>query len=100
MARIDGAYDCVSKTPLGEQKSIFTIVSSGDSFHGTNASPLGALEVRDGVIDGNRLTWKMEMTLPMPMTLNCEGIVDGDTLTATVDTGAFGSFTMTGTRRS
>lgn len=100
MAKIDGAYDCVSKTPMGEQKSTLTIVSNGDSFQGTNASPLGSMDVQDGRIDGNRLTWKMAITLPMPMTLACEGIVDGDTLTATVDTGAFGSFAMTGTRRT
>ena len=32
-------------------------------------------------IDGNTITWKMQMTVPMPMTLDCEATIDGDTLT-------------------
>lgn len=99
MARVDGAYDCVTKTPMGDQASVFTIVSDGDTFQGTNASPLGSMDVKDGRIDGNRLTWRMEMTLPMPMTLSCEGIVEGDSITASIDTGPFGTITMAGKRR-
>jgi hypothetical protein len=38
------------------------------------------------------------MTVPMPMTLDCEATIDGDTLTGTVGAGAFGSFPMSGTR--
>ncbi|HTH27607.1 MAG TPA: hypothetical protein VL918_03965 [Sphingobium sp.] len=100
MAKVDGAYDCVTKTPLGDQASVFTIVSNGDSFHGTNANLLGSLDVKDGKVDGNRLTWRMEMTLPMPIQMMCEGIVEGDTLTASIDAGNFGKITMSGKRRS
>ncbi len=100
MANVDGAYDCITKTPLGEQKSVFTVIKTGDIFHGTNAGTLGSLDVKDGAVDGNRLTWKMDMILPMPMTLDCEAIIEGDTLTGTVQAGAFGAMAMTGTRRS
>jgi len=40
------------------------------------------------------------MTMPMPMTLTCEAIVTGDKLTGTIDAGAFGKLTMSGTKRS
>ena len=99
MTKVDGAYDCVTKTPMGDQQSIFTIVTSGDSFHGTNAGPLGSLEVKDGKVDGNRITWKMEMIVPMPMTLEAEAVIEGDTLTGTIQAGAFGAMAMTGKRR-
>ena len=89
MARVDGAYDCMTKTPLGDQASVFTIVSDGDRFHGTNANALGSLDVTDGKVEGDRLTWRMDMTLPMPVTMQCEGIVDGDTITASIDGGRF-----------
>lgn len=100
MTKVDGAYDCVTKTPMGDQQSILTIVSNGDTFHGTNAGPLGSLEVKDGKVDGNRLSWKMEMVIPMPMTLEAEAVVEGDTLTGTVQAGAFGAMAMTGKRRT
>ncbi len=99
MASVDGAYDCVTKTPLGDQASVLTIVSSGDSFHGTNAGPLGSLDVRNGKVDGNALTWTMDLTVPMPMTLEAEAIVEGDTIIGTIRMGAFGSAAMTGKRR-
>lgn len=99
MAKVDGAYDCITKTPMGDQSSVFTVVSSGDTFHGTNAGPLGSLDVKDGKVDGNMLTWRMDMVMPMPMTLECEAIVDGDSLTGTIQAGAFGVMAMSGTRR-
>lgn len=100
MASVDGAYDCLTKTPMGDQQSVFTVITSGERFNGTNAGPLGSLDVKDGKVDGNRLTWVMEMTMPMPMTLTCEAIVNGDKLTGTIDAGAFGTLAMTGTKRA
>ena len=35
----------------------------------------------------------------MPMTLEAEAVIDGDTLTGTIKAGAFGSMAMTGTRQ-
>jgi hypothetical protein len=99
MSTVDGVYDCVTKTPMGDQSSVLTIVSNGDSFQGTNAGPMGSLDVEGGKVDGNRLTWTMKMTVPMPMTLNCEAIVEGNTISGALDTGMFGKITMSGTRR-
>ena len=99
MAKVDGAYDCITKTPMGDQASVFTVVSNGDTFHGTNAGPLGSLDVKEGKVDGDRLTWRMDMVIPMPMTLECEAIINGDTLTGTIQAGAFGAMAMSGTRR-
>ncbi|HKX21977.1 MAG TPA: hypothetical protein VJM81_01745 [Rhizorhapis sp.] len=100
MATVDGAYDCITKTPMGDQPSVFTVISNGDSFHGTNAGPLGSLDVKEGKVEGNRLRWKMEMVVPMPMTLDAEAVVEGDRLTGTIQAGAFGAMAMTGKRRS
>ncbi|WP_374944963.1 hypothetical protein [Sphingomonas sp.] len=97
MADVDGTYECVVKSPLGDQKTTLTVKSDGDTFTGTNAGAMGSMDV-SGPVSGNTLTWKMAMTVPMPMTLDCEATVDGDTLTGTVGAGAFGSFPMTGKR--
>ena len=91
---VSGTYDCVTKTPMGDQKSKFTVNAEGDTFTGQQAGAMGSMDV----IDGNKLTWKMNMTVPMPMTLTGEATVEGDTITGTVDAGAFGKMPMTGTR--
>jgi hypothetical protein len=97
---LDGSYDCVTKSPMGDQKSVFTVHTNGDTFTGQNAGMMGSLDVEDGKVDGNTLTWKMNMKVPMPMTLTCTATIDGDTLTGTINAGAFGSMPMTGTRKS
>ena len=74
--------------------------SDGTTFTGSNVGPLGSLEIENGKIDGNTLTWTMQMTVPMPLTLNATATIDGDTLTGTVNAGAFGDMPMTGTRKS
>jgi hypothetical protein len=99
MSNLNGAYDCVTKSPMGDQKSVFTVTVDGDSFTGSNAGPMGSLDVVDGKVSGNTLTWKMNMTVPMPMTLEATATVDGDALTGTITAGAFGSMAMTGTRQ-
>ncbi len=96
---VAGAYECVVKSPMGDQKSVLTVTDKGDgSFDATNVGAQGSLECYDGKIDGNTLTWKMDMKVPMPMTLEATATVDGDALTGSVKAGMFGSMPMSGSR--
>jgi hypothetical protein len=97
---LSGTYECVTKTPMGDQKSDMTITVDGDTFTGTNAGAQGTLEMENGKVDGNKLTWSMKMTVPMPMTLEGEATVDGDSITGGVKAGAFGTFPLSGTRKA
>lgn len=100
MAEVDGVYECVTKTPMGDQKSDFHVTSDGATFTGQQVGAMGTLEVIDGKVDGNQLSWKMDMKVPMPMTLDCTATVDGDSITGDIKAGAFGTMPMTGTRKS
>ncbi len=97
---VAGTYECITKTPMGDQKSDVTIIVDGDTFTGSNVGAMGSMDLEDGKVDGNKLTWSMKMTVPMPMTLEGEATVDGDTLTGSVKAGAFGTFPMNGTRKA
>ncbi len=97
---VAGTYECVTKTPMGDQKSDVTINVDGDSFTGSNVGAMGSMDMENGKVDGNKLTWSMKMTVPMPMTLEGEATVDGDTLTGSVKAGAFGTFPLNGTRKA
>ncbi len=98
---VAGTYDTVVKSPMGEQKGTFTVVpgNDGNSFTGSMAGGMGSMDVKDGKIDGDTLTWAMDMTVPMPMTLNCTANVNGDQMTGTVNAGAFGDMPLTGQRQ-
>ena len=96
---VAGTYTVITKTPMGDQSSDMTITVDGDTFTGTNAGAMGSMTLDNGKIDGDKLTWSMNMTVPMPMTLEGEATVDGDAITGSVKAGAFGTFPMSGTRK-
>ena len=51
------------------------------------------------MVDGAQFSFKRKLTTPQgDMTLSYTGTVDGDKLTAEVDTGQFGKIPVTGTR--
>jgi len=97
---VAGQYDCVTKSPMGDQKSVLTVTVDGDSWTGSNAGQMGALDITDGKVDGNTLTWTMDMKVPMPMKLEGTATVDGDTITGHIKAGAFGTMAMSGTRKA
>lgn len=101
MANLDGEWNLLfDSTPMGSQKGVLTVevASSGDSFTGSYSGEMAEVEVEDGKVNGDALTWKMDVTVPMPMTLNCTATVTGDTMTGTAKAGEFGSYPFTGSR--
>lgn len=97
MADVDGTWDCVVKSPLGDQKMTLTVKTAGDKWAGTASGAMGSSDL-GGDADGETISWKQQMTTPMPMTLDCKATADGDAMTGTVGAGAFGSFPLNGTR--
>ena len=95
---VAGTYNVTTKTPMGDQSGTFTVTVDGDSFTGSVSNPMGNMEVQGGTVNGNTLSWKMDMKVPMPMSLTCTATVDGDAISGEIDTGAFGKMAMSGTR--
>lgn len=96
---VAGTWDCVTKTPLGDQKGRLVIVpGEAGSFTGSISGDLGSMPIKDGQVSGETLTWTMKMTMPMPIDLDCAATVDGDAINGTVKAGMFGTMTLTGTR--
>lgn len=98
MANVDGSWNTVTKSPMGDQQATLTITSSGQDLSGTYAGAMGSTEIKEGKVDDNQIMFKVDITVPMPMTLDISATIDGDTLNGSVGAGAFGSFPMTGTR--
>lgn len=95
---VAGTYEVNVKSPMGDQTGTFTVVVDGDSFTGSLAGGMGSMDVANGKVNGNTLTWSMDMKVPMPMTLECEATVDGDAINGDVKAGVFGSMPLTGKR--
>ena len=94
-----GTYDISIATPMGEQKGSLTVNVDGNAFNGSVSNAMmGSMDITGGTVDGNKIAWKMKMTSPMPMDLDCEATVDGDAITGAIKAGAFGSMPLKGTR--
>jgi hypothetical protein len=99
MANVDGRWACVTRTPMGPQESVLTIKTDGASFSGSNVGTLGSMDIEGGKVDGDTLTWEMELSSPVPMKLSARAVVSGDTIQGTIDAGAMGAMPMNGTRK-
>jgi hypothetical protein len=101
MANVDGEWACSLKTPMGAQETVLTVTTDGaGGFTGTNSGAQGCVDVRDGKVNGDTLTWKMDVKTPVVMILDANATIAGDTLTGTVKLGMFGTAPMTGTRKT
>ena len=100
MSQIDGKYDVTTKTPMGDQKGTLTLVADGDALTGTLSGDQGSIDLADGTISGDDLSWTANITSPMPLKLEFSAKVDGDSISGSVKLGAFGNASFEGTRIS
>ena len=94
----DGTWNTTINTPMGAQQGTLTLSTDGGSLTGKMAGAQGEMEIKDGTVDGETLTWKADMTSPMAMTLEFSATVSGDEISGSVKLGAFGDATFSGTR--
>ena len=94
----DGNWNLVVSTPMGERRATLSATTDGSTLKGSQIADGNSVEIFDGMVNGNELSWKVSITEPMPMTLEFNGTVNGDELIGSVTSGAFGSSSFSGTR--
>jgi len=105
-----GSWATEAVTDFGTFKSTVTVTEANGTYTvdikdvplegapPSPPSPPGA--ITDVVVDGANFSFKRKLTTPQgDMQLSYTGKVEGDKLTAQVDTGAFGVLPVTGTRQ-
>ena len=97
MSAADGNWKITINTPMGAQEVTASITTNGDTFTGKTEGRMGASDI-SGKVNGDTLTWSANITQPMPMTLEFEATVDGDSMKGNVMLGAFGNAPLSGVR--
>jgi hypothetical protein len=98
MMSADGSWNTTINTPMGAQNGTLILQTSGATLSGKMVGAQGEMPLSDGTVNGNNLSWKAQMTSPMPMTLEFTATVDGDKISGSVKLGAFGNASFSGTR--
>ncbi len=94
----DGTWNTTMNTPMGVQNGTMELSTDGATLSGKLSGPQGDIELEEGTVDGDSLTWQASITTPMAMTLEFSATVDGDEMSGDVKLGAFGNATFSGTR--
>ena len=95
---VDGKYNITINSPMGAQKATLELKADGATLTGTQAAAQGSMAIANGKVDGNNVSWSVNITQPMPITLEFSGTVDGDKISGNAKAGAFGSFPFSGNR--
>jgi hypothetical protein len=95
---VDGKWNIAIETPMGTRQAELELKADGSALSGTQSADGQSGPIQDGSVDGNKVSWKVDITNPMPLTLTFTGNVDGDKISGDADTGTFGSFPFSGSR--
>src|ERR1700709_2927281 len=72
---VDGNWNIVMTTPMGERKATLNVKSAGGTLTGTQGADGNSGEIFDGTVAGDDVAWKISITNPMPLTLAFSGKV-------------------------
>ncbi|WP_426516787.1 hypothetical protein ACPPVQ_18880 [Diaminobutyricibacter sp. McL0618] len=99
MADPTGKWNVVMSSPMGKQSFVADFHVDGDVLTGTTDSPTtGTAEIKDGKVDGDTLTFGVDLTKPMSLKMSFNFVLDGDTLTGKAKAGLFPAAKVKGER--
>ena len=95
---IDGNWNLVMTTPIGDRTATLSLKSSGSTLTGMQGTDGNSAEIFDGTVNSGDVAWKVSITDPMPLTLEFTGKIAGDAISGEMGVGFMGNFPFTGTR--
>jgi hypothetical protein len=95
---VDGNWNLVVRSPIGDRKSTLRLTSAGGRLTGTQGDDSNSAEIFDGTVSGNDVAWKLTVTTPMSLTLKFTGEVAGDAISGVMSVGLMGNYPFTGKR--
>ena len=95
---VDGNWQIAMETPLGTRNATLSLAASGGALTGKMSGDGGAVDIEDGTVNGSRIAFKVDITSPMPLTLEFSATIDGNALSGTVKLGMYGDAPLSGTR--
>lgn len=97
---VTGTWDVVIEAGGERIAGTMTLAQEGASFSGTMTLEMGTVQIADGSVSGNRITFSLVMTMGgQQMTMEASGTVEGDRASGSGD-GPMGSFRWTATKSS
>jgi len=97
---VDGTWKIVVQSPMGAQEATLSLKTEGSTLTGTQKSNTTSMDIQEGKVNGDKLTWKGKINQPFPMNLEFAVTVAGDAMNGEVIAVGLGSSPLTGKRVS
>jgi hypothetical protein len=95
---VAGSFQVTVNSPLGVTEATLNLDVDGESLSGALLSEESTQQFSGGTVNGNEVSWEMDLTRPMPLHLICSATVEGDSISGVIHLGAFGDANFSGTR--
>jgi hypothetical protein len=95
---VSGTWKLTIDTPMGRQESTLELTEDGSTLSGTASSNGEVIDIFDGSVDGDNVTWKVKITKPISVTATLTGTVNGDEISGHAKAGFFPAAPFTGVR--
>ena len=95
---VDGTWNITVQTPMGDQSSTVELRSDGTALTGTQSGNGESGPIYDGAADGDRASWKVDITRPLALTVEFKATVDGDSISGVAEAGMFPASPFSGSR--
>lgn len=80
MTTVAGTWNLKLSALIGSQEATLVLKVDGTRVTGSATSDRGAIQLREGTVDGNTVTIPIELTQPMRISATATLTVSGDTL--------------------
>jgi hypothetical protein len=94
----EGKWDITIASPIGPQHGSVDVTQNGAALSGTATAMGSTVIIQGGRLEGDRAQFTINMERPMPMKMDFDLIVAGDSLTGGTIAGNFGRLAVTGSR--
>ena len=95
---IAGSFQVIINSPLGDTEATLNLDVTGESVFGSIYSQDVLQNFSGGAVNGNEVSWEMDLTRPISLHLICTATVKGDSITGVMKLGAYGDANFSGTR--
>jgi carbon-monoxide dehydrogenase large subunit len=92
-----GKWKVTIKTPLGDRSGVLELQVDGSKVTGSLSDGERHVQIMDGKINGNQLTWSAKLEKPMRLTFKFNAVVTADRISGSARN-LLGSGTFTGVR--
>lgn len=93
-----GTWNLTMQTPVGDREVSVNLTQDGDSLTGTAIGDGNTNDIESGKVEDGRAKFNVNVTSPMPLTLEFDLLADGDSISGNAKLGMFGTAPVSGSK--